>query len=379
MSMRLSYYLTAGMEPEAIAGACAWLSSITPMKPDQWEIRLAKKPLGDAAACGILADFENLKVPEESQSVGACEGRYVIPLAKDSRPSGAAAIKALLVHLEKDRSIAAVVGKLVSSDGAVHAAALPSLAQMGATCFRKSVLDKIDGLPSVGGSAADYDVTFRILGTRSEIARREDIVFFTDASGESPAITAAEIADQLAVAHWYLPAKLAKIYWEDWAMRYKALAKGAGHLAVLRARMKGVKQMLAAPDPVSHEVVEAVFGFRSQAAAIGDWARRGSVWRVILADFGDNIWATYNACRSSGLQMRCILDNNSAFDGLVYRELPIVHANRAFEGGGIDGVIVTGADAGQIDASFKAIRNYFHGPIFRLWQTARPASHAEAA
>jgi hypothetical protein len=250
---------------------------------------------------------------------------------------------------------------------------------MGATCFRKTILDKIDGIPSFEGSAADYDVTFRLLGTRSSIAHREDIVFFSEAAQEDPKLSAGEIANQLAVARWYLPAKLAAIYWEDWSLRYKALYKGAGRVALLRARMQGVKQMLAAPDPVSPEVLETVFGFRSQAASIGDWARRESVWRVVLADFGDNIWATYNACRSSGLQMRCIADNNRAFENLVYRELPIVHTDRAFEGGGIDGVIITSPDALHIDAALRSIRIHFHGPILRLWQTARPATHAVAA
>jgi hypothetical protein len=379
MSMRLSYYLSAGMEPEAIAGACAWLTNITPMKPDQWEICLGKKPLGDTDAKGILADFENLKVPEERQGLSACQGRYVIPLAKDCRPSSAAAIKGMLVHLEKDRSTAAVVARLVSPDGVAHPPALPSLVKIGATCLRRSVLEKIDWLPGFGGSAADYDVTFRILAARSGIARREDIDFISDAGEEQPTITTDEIVNQLAVARWFLPSKLAKIYWDDWAMRYKALCKRSGHLAVLRARMRGVKQMLADPDPVSNDVLESVFGFRAQATAIGEWARRGSVWRVVLADFGDNVWATYNACRSSGLQMRCIADNNSAFEGMTYRELPIVTAARAFEGGGIDGVILTGAEPGRIDASYRSIRNHFHGPILRLWQTARPATHAQAA
>jgi hypothetical protein len=379
MSMRLSYYLTAPMNADAIAGACAWLSSITPMKPDQWEIRLANKPVGEISKDAGLSDFENLKIPAEHFGVSTCAGRYVIPLGTDSRPSGAMALKAMLVHLEKDPSIAAVVGRLVSSKGIAQPCALPSLVQMGATCFRKSVLDKIDGIPAFDGSAADYDVTFRILGTRFNIAHREDIVFFSEGAQEDPKLTAAEIANQLAVARWYLPAKLAMIYWEDWSLRYKALYKRTGRLALLRARMKGVKQMLAAPDPVSGDVLESVFGFRSQAATIGDWARRGSVWRVVLADFGDNIWATFNACRSCGLQMRCVADNNPAFENLVYRDLPIVNSSSAFEGGGIDGVIITTPDPLHIDAAFRSIRNHFHGPILRLWQTARPATHAEAA
>jgi hypothetical protein len=125
-------------------------------------------------------------------------------------------------------------------------------------------------------------------------------------------------------------------------------------------------------------VIESIFGLRRHAAMIGDWARRGSVWRVTLADFSDNLWATYNACRSSGLQIRCIADNNKAFENLSYRDLPIVTAARAFEGGGIDGVILTGTDPSTIGANFKSVRNHFHGPILRLCQTPREATHAQA-
>ena len=145
------------------------------------------------------------------------------------------------------------------------------------------------------------------------------------------------------------------------------------------ARFRSVKQSISPPEPVSPEVVESVFSFRRHAAMIGDWARRGSVWHVILADFSDNIWATFNACRSSGLQMRCIADNDPAFENLSYRDLPIVPANRAFEGGGIDGVILTTTDSTKIEPNFKSLRNHFRGPILRLCQSPRPATHAQAA
>jgi hypothetical protein len=142
--------------------------------------------------------------------------------------------------------------------------------------------------------------------------------------------------------------------------------------------LQSVRQIIFHPDPVGHDVLEAVFAFRTQATMIGAWARRGSVWRVVLADFTDNVWATYNACRSTGLQMRCLADNNPAFENLSYRDLPIVPANRAFEGGGIDGVILTSSEPSRIESNFKSLRNYFHGPILRLHQTPRQATHAQA-
>jgi hypothetical protein len=141
-------------------------------------------------------------------------------------------------------------------------------------------------------------------------------------------------------------------------------------------KWNSLRRAVPPPDPVSSEVIETVFGLRRHAAAIGDWARRGSVWRVILADFSDNLWAAYNACRSTGLQMRCLADNNPAYENLAYRDLPIVPPNRAFEGGGIDGVILTTTDPAKLESNFKSLRHHFHGPILRLHHPPKQATHA---
>ncbi len=167
-------------------------------------------------------------------------------------------------------------------------------------------------------------------------------------------------------------------------MRYKALAAHAGQsraatAGIWSARLRSLMQVFTAPDPISRQAIETVFEYRRHADMIGDWARRNSVWRVVLAEFSDNIWATYNACRSNGLQMRCISDDHRAFDKLVYRDLPIVPANRAFEGGGIDGVVITNSDPAQIEPQFKILRNYFHGPILRLCQLPKQATRAQAS
>ncbi|MGD0768488.1 MAG: hypothetical protein ABSB42_09880 [Tepidisphaeraceae bacterium] len=389
--MRLSYLLTARHSPAAVRQILAHLCGITPLPRGQWEICLGHETPANGSAAGasgsaeaIRAQFPNVCLPAKDQTIAACSGQYVIPLGEHSGPADGAALRSILSLLDSDPTIGAVVGKLTMSDGSTQGPALPSLVKLGASCFRKSVVDRIGGFPAIGGSAADYDLSFRILGAGFRIDRREDIVFEGLAkTADQTSPTVAEVAEQLAVAHRYLPPKLRQIYWQDWATKYRALAahggkKRAGHLAVLLARLQSIRQIISAADPVTQDVLESVFAFRKQATMIGDWARRGSVWRVVLADFTDNVWATYNACRSTGLQMRCLADNNPAFENLSYRDLPIVAANRAFEGGGIDGVILTSSEPSGIESNFKSLRNYFHGPILRLCQIPRQATHAKA-
>jgi len=345
--MKLSYYLP---RPDSLPIS---LAEITPLDPDQWEIQSAES---------------------------ACTGKYLLALTENVFPADWSAIAMMMAHLESSPDLAAVV----AGAGPANRPPLPALIRTGATLFRKSVLDRIGGLSRLLRPAADYDLTFRILAAGSRIDHREDIQFqpsTTEVSDKAPGIE--ETACLLAVARKFLPENLAQIYWEDWCARYKALAAHAGQKkarlgAPLLAKWIALRQPLASQEPVPASVVESVLNLRRHAAVIGDWARRSSVWRVILADFSDNIWATYNACRSNGLQMRCIADNHPAFADMKYRDLPIAPANRAFEGGGIDGVILTTTDPIRIETNFKSLRNYFHGPILRLCQGPREATHAQA-
>jgi hypothetical protein len=373
--MRLSYFLTPTNRPSAIRPALVRLCEITALPADQWEICLANE--ADSTVQYIRNEFDGIQI-NHAATPASCSAKFIIPLGENTLPADDVTVSAIMSHLDANPDVGAVVGKFT---GGISPPALPTLVQFGASAFRKSALERAGGLSTLRGPAADYDLSFRILGAGSRIDHREDILFQT-APGIAPGIH--EIADLLGIARRFLPENLSQIYWQDWSKKYKALTAHSGkkrdkYLSPLLARFKSVKHAVAPTDPVSSEAIETIFGFRRHAAMIGDWARRGSVWRVILADFSDNIWATYNACRSNGLQMRCIADNNPAFEKLSYRDLPIAHANRAFEGGGIDGVILTSTDPSKIESNFKSLRNHFHGPILRLCQTPRHATHAQAA
>lgn len=400
MSMRLSYLLFAKDRPETVRGTIGRLEQITRLPREQWEIQLVDNGICAQDLTAIQEQFPGVRTirgprhgraPTLSQAIAACSGTYLIPLFDDICPASTQALASFVKHIHADRSIGAVTGTVNLPDGSMHGPALPGLVKLGATCFRKSVLDRIGKIPSLAGSALDYFLSFRILAAGLRIDRREDVLFQSSVEGpieesDSDSIDgenvpdAAEMVDLLMIARRYLPKKLARIYWRDWSMKYRALAaeakdKKAAELAIYRARLRS---LVCGHEPVSDEVIESVFGFRQQAAMIGDWARRSSVWRVVLANFSDNIWAVYNACRSSGLQMRCIAEHNLAFEDLKYFDLPIAPASRAFEGGGIDGVIVTASDSSQIEATFRSVRAHFHGPILKLWQTPRAATHAQA-
>ena len=382
--LRLSYLLTARHRPGAVRNILSHLCGITPLPRGQWEVCLGHETLAGGSGESIRAEFPNVCLPAKDEPIAACSGQYIIPLGEHSGPSDGAALRSILSHLDSDPTIGAVVGKLLMPDGSIEGPALPSLVKLGASCFRKSVVDRIGGFPAMGGSAADYDLSFRILAPDFASTAGKTLSLKAWPKPRTrplppPPKSPSSLRWRIGIFRQNCGKSIGRIGRRNtvpWP--HTAGTNCAGHLAVLLACLRSIRQIISAADPVTQDVLESVFAFRKQAVKIGDWARRGSVWRVVLADFTDNVWATYNACRSTGLQMRCLADNNPAFENLSYRDLPIVPANRAFEGGGIDGVILTSFEPDRIESNFKSLRNYFHGPILRLCQTTRQATHVTA-
>jgi hypothetical protein len=386
--MRLSYIVTASNYQAALE-MVRFASANTPLPAEQWEAWVVESAFNDQPAAALPADLPNVRGPvAANRALAVCNGQYVLDVHSDIEPADGSTITSLLTHLDSDAQIGAVTGRLSGERGGIGACWLPTLQARGAACFRKSVLDRVGGFSTLSGRAGEYDLTFRIVDAGFRVDHRDEIVFqarpATTPGEPGPVEIRDQIRDMLTVAARLLPGRLSEIYWHDWKMRYTALAVHAGQsrpaaAGTWTARLRRLMQIMTAPDAVGRQAIEAVFEYRRHSDMVGDWARRNSVWRVVLADFSDNIWATYNACRSNGLQLRCISDENPAFHKLVYRDLPIVPAKAAFEGGGIDGVIVTNSDPARIEPQVEAVRRYFHGPILRLAQSTELVATAHAA
>jgi hypothetical protein len=393
--MRLTYLLTIKKRPESLRATIGRLHEITGLPRGKWEIRVVDNRMAGLDLGAIAEEFPCIAaLPGKlglSKMIAACSGEYVIPLIDDIVPAGIPSLVSIVRHIHADRQIGAVTGMATQPDGSACGPFLPSLVRIGSTCFRKGALEKIGDLPPLSGPALDMVLSFKILAAGFRIDRRDDIYFqccdeapATEAAADSPdGLNASEVGDLLSVARRYLPEKLSRTYWRDWTRKYGDLAayartRKAVRRAILRTRLRALHPKYGGHEPVSAAIVESVFGLREQSTIIGEWARRTNAWRVVLANFSDNLWATYSACRSSGLQMRCVTDNHPAFEDMTYHELPIVPASRAFEGGGIDGAIITASDSSQIESTFRSIRAHFHGPIFKLWQTPRVATHVQS-
>ena len=392
---RLSYVIVSYNRRETLLRTLARLPAVTPLAPERWDIWVVDNCSTDGSADAVEANFPDVKLIRNSENQGVCArnlaterctGQYVIPLDDDSYPEDAETVAALLSHLDENPEVGALVGRVVLPNGKFEAPALPSVFITCATCFRKAAMDRVGGFrPEFFRQAEEYDFSFRLWQSGFRVERREDIIFRHEKNAGSAGrdlafVQRMDLRNNLIIAQRFLPGKLRQIYWDDWRLRYEALAWYEGNSHVIDQAVRSAmwfswrELLLGKRTPLKSKELEQIFMFQKQATAVGDWSRRNSVWRVVIGDMGKNIWATYNACHASGLQIRSIADDTPAFAGLDYRGLPVLPVSRALLGGSVDGVVISNINPSQVEARYKAIRRHYSGPVLKLWESPRFAT-----
>jgi GT2 family glycosyltransferase len=395
--VKLSYVIISYNRRAALLKTLARLKKVTPISSNQWETWVVDNASDDGSAEAVQQQFPQVNLIRNKRNQGMfarnhafsqCAGKYIISLDDDSYPADTRAVSLMLSHMESNSSTGALVGKVVLPDGSLEGPALPGVLMGGASCLRKSVLEATGAFrKEFFRQAEEYDLSFRIWRAGWRVERDEQIIFRHEkvpgAGRPSALVPKLDLRNNLIIAQRFLPEKYRQAYWDDWKQRYTALAeKKTSRLeiqkAIWSARFWRLRDAFFGRQALDESAMENIFQFRHQAALIGDWARQNSVWRVVLADFGKNIYAAYNAANSCGLQLRCIADDNPAFSNFEYRGLPVVPTHDAFEGGGIDGVILTNINPAQIDARADHLTKIFSGPVLKLRQPQAQLTDSES-
>jgi hypothetical protein len=266
---------------------------------------------------------------------------------------------------------------VILPDGSAEAPALPAVLLGGATCLRKSSLQRVGGFcTDFFRQAEEYDLSFRIWAAGFTIDRFEDILFRHDKvpgpGRSSPVVCRMDLRNNLIVAGRFLPPDLWREYRRDWSLRYSAIARHAGHrqaarLGTIAGLWRSFSERLRAASRLDPQSLELIFGIDRQKQLVAEWSASRGMKFVAIADFGKNLFAAYTACRAAGLIVTSIADDNPAFTGMLYRDLPILPLADALRGS-IDGVILSNINPAQIDARARQIRDHFAGPVLRLWQ-----------
>ncbi|HSU67458.1 MAG TPA: glycosyltransferase [Tepidisphaeraceae bacterium] len=326
----------------------------------------------------VFSLAENEGVPARNIALTHARGKYVAFLGDDVRPMGRAVPEAL-TYLSRRPKTAAVVGRIVSADGSADAPALPAVLMGGASIVRKSVLDQVGGFASeFFRQAADYELSFRIWRAGYSIQRFEDLLFAREAPSDERTceiVCRMDLRNNLILCERYLPRPLRHAYRRDWMKRYSMLSREDGHaqaanVAVKEARIWARREAAVGRRPLGPEAIESIFQLRAQGEAVASWAKANKVRRVWIADWGKNLYATWQACVSAGLSVEAVLENDRAFAGARYRTVPIMN-DAAAVSGGIEGILVSTLNPGQVDGRVAELQARFGLPVLRLWTPSR--------
>jgi GT2 family glycosyltransferase len=392
--VKLSYIIVTHNRRAPLLRTLGILHSTTPMPRSQWETWVVDNGSTDGTAAAVRQQFPQVRVLERRRNEGVwarshafapARGQYCILLDDDSYPIGNTVTDSI-AYLDANETCAAVVGLVLLPDGSYEACALPSVMLSGAVCIRRSVLLEVGGFRrEFFRKAGEYDLSFRIWRAGYSIERFEDVVYRHDkvSTGRNAAFAhRMDLRNNLILVERYFPRSVRKAYRQDWAQRYTALARHAGcglaaRLARGEAMLWRMREALTGRRTLPPQTVETVLGHYGQSATVRRWAARHNLRSIVLADFGKNIFATYEACRRAELRISAVADNHPAFAGSAYRGIPILPDEQALASNP-DGVVITNVNPAHIDGVARRFA-HFGGPVLRLWEPALLRTPLQAA
>lgn len=317
----------------------------------------------------------NEGVSARNHAFPIAQGRTIVLIDDDSYPEGDA-IERSADYLDAHPEVGAVGGRVLLPDDSAEASAFPTVIINCAVCLRKSAIDKVGGFPrEFFRQAEEYDLSFRLWQAGQRVVRFEDIIYRHEKAPGNRApglVCRMDLRNNLILAERYLPSPWREAYRADWALRYGALAKHLGHAAQARcarweARGWAWREALRGRQTLSPAALEAIFGFQQQARRIEAWAHKHCLKRVAIADFGKNLFATFQACRAAGLEILAVADSHPAFAGLSYRGLPIASESAALARK-IDGIVLSNINPAQVARRAASLAQNFPGPVLQLWE-----------
>jgi GT2 family glycosyltransferase len=260
-----------------------------------------------------------------TRNVGSCakglgvrsaSAPVILFLDDDSYPR-AGSIEHLLARFDADPTLGAAGFTVHLPDGAQECSALPHVYVGCGVGLRTAALKAVGGLDvSFFMQAEEYDLSFRLLQAGWKVEIFDDLAvehLKTPHARRSQRTTYFDVVNNLRVIARYLPQPYARIYRADWLARYRRLAHTQDHDAVFRRgrRVGWWRALLERPAyrrwRLSPAVLEQVFCWSYVAARMAALKSTG-VRRVVLLDFGKNLYAFYRGAQAAGLEILAVGD-----------------------------------------------------------------------
>lgn len=308
---------------------------------ESFEVIVVDNASSDGTSQAVAKRFGEVRLMVRTDNRGSCakgpaielaRGEFVVFLDDDSFPH-AGSVRRMVEHFEADQRLGAAGFNVYLPDGRRECSAFPDVFIGCGVGLRASALRAVGGLDvKLFMQAEEYDLSFRLIGAGWGIKTFSDLGvdhLKSPLGRMGPRTTYYDTRNNLLLVERYLPPPYRNVYRRDWKRRYGWLAAANGRRrsflrGVLAASIRGpIDRRRYAPLRLKGAAFEKLFRLDDVRSRMSELSR-GGVRRVVLADFGKNIYAFYGGAMRSGISVLAIADDRFARPGRRYRGIPLI-------------------------------------------------------
>ncbi len=311
------------------------------------EIFVVDNASTDGTVAALSERFEQVRVLALAENRGSCAKalalpdvrfRYVVHLDDDSWPIDDS-IPRLVDRFERTPGLAAAGFMAHLPDGRIECSALPDVFIGCGVGLRTEALRRVGGVDAwFFMQAEEYDLAFRLANAGYEVRVFDDLHvrhLKTPHARYRGSTAYYDIRNNVVIACRFLTGEWLRAYLADWIQRYAWLSASSDNGgAFARGLAAGLwraaaDQLAGRGQPLSPRTFEQFFRPRQIEANMARLRDTG-VRRVLLADFGKNIFAFWRAANVTGIEPVAIADDRLATPaGRTYRGTPILATTEA--------------------------------------------------
>ncbi len=335
----------------------------------------------DGTAMAVASRFPEVILLDRTDNLGSCAkavgeehalGEYTVFLDDDSHPR-AGCVERTIAHFERNPRLGAASCVAHLPDGSRECSAFPNVFIGCGVGFRSSALREVGGLDEqLFMQAEEYDLSFRLINAGWQVET------FSDLHVEHQKTRTARVSERTAfhdarnnllIVERYLPDPLRAAYRSDWLRRYQWLAEREGHkdaytaaLAEYRRRRRSERSQFRFRR-LSASAVETLFRLSEIESRMRDLKRSG-VSRIVLADWGKNVYAFLTAARAADMHVSAVADDRFAVPRRRYRGIRII-PTACINTENPDAVVISNTSPVHAELTERRLASLVDAPVFR--------------
>lgn len=327
-----------------------------------------------AGADTVLDLEENCGSCAKAYGVDRARGPYIVFLDDDSFPR-TGSIERMFRHFETHPKLGAAGFVVFLPDGRREGGALPDLFVGCGVGFRAAALREVGSLDATFFmQAEEYDLAFRLVRAGWDVRMFGDLAvdhLKTPHSRRTERTTYYDTRNNLRIIDRYFPRQARRICRADCLQRYQWLAERDSHTdsfahgvrdglrGAWLERLRSVRRRL---DPISFQ---KLFRWNEITAHMHSLKNRGTR-RILLADFGKNIYPFVASAHSANIEIVAIADDRFASPDRAYRGIPILPLTAALAKYDFDRIVISNTAPVHASRTYARLRKLTAAPT-DLW------------